>query len=62
MKITEEIKQMQDENIVYLATSTKEGKPNVVPIGLVHVISDNEVLIVDMLFKKIKNRKEVIKK
>ena len=52
MKMSDEIKQMLDENIVYLATSTPEGKPNVVPIGLTHAISDNEVLIVDVLFKK----------
>ena len=49
MKMSEEIKQMLDENIVYLATATKEGKPNVVPIGLVQAISDEEVLIVDCL-------------
>ena len=58
MKMSEEIKQMLDENIVYLATSTKGGKPNVVPIGLVHAMSDNEVLIVDVLFKKTRKNLE----
>jgi predicted pyridoxine 5'-phosphate oxidase superfamily flavin-nucleotide-binding protein len=58
MKMNEEIKQMLDENIVYLATSSKEGKPNVVPIGLVHAISDNEVLIGDVWFKKTRKNLE----
>jgi len=58
MKISNEIKQMLDENIVYLATATKEGKPNVVPIGLAHAISDNEVLIVDVMFKKTRRNLE----
>ena len=58
MKMSEEIKQMLDENIVYLATASKEGKPNVVPIGLVHAISDNEVLIGDVWFKKTRKNLE----
>lgn len=58
MKMSEEIKQMLDENIVYLATSTTEGKPNVVPIGLVHAISDEEVLIVDVRLKKTRRNLE----
>lgn len=58
MKMNKEIKQMLDENIVYLATASKEGKPNVVPIGLVHAISDNEVLIGDVWFKKTRKNLE----
>jgi len=58
MRMSEEIQQMLDENIVYLATSTPEGKPNVVPIGLVHAISDEELLIVDVLFKKTRRNLE----
>jgi len=58
MKMNEEIKQMLDENIVYLATSTTEGKPNVVPIGLAHAISDNEVLIMDVWFNKTRKNLE----
>jgi len=52
MKLTDEIKQMLDENIVYLATSTRNGEPNVVPIGSAYAISDNEILIHDMMFVK----------
>ncbi|MCD4845672.1 MAG: pyridoxamine 5'-phosphate oxidase family protein [Methanosarcinales archaeon] len=58
MKLSNEMKQMLDENIVYLATSTQEGKPNVVPIGLIHAISDEEVLIGDVLFNKTKKNLE----
>ncbi|MGB9923820.1 MAG: pyridoxamine 5'-phosphate oxidase family protein [Methanothrix sp.] len=50
--MSEEIKQMLDENIVYLATSTRDGKPNVIPIGSAYAISDNEILIHDMMFVK----------
>lgn len=52
IKLSTEIKQMLDENIVYLATSTKDGKPNVVPIGMAHAISENEILIHDMMFNR----------
>ncbi len=58
MKLSNEMKQMLDENIVYLATSTQEGKPNVVPIGLIHAISDEEILIGDVLFNKTKKNLE----
>lgn len=55
MRISDELKQMLDENIVYLATSTEEGKPNVVPIGLLPAIGDEELLIVDLLFTDLFN-------
>jgi predicted pyridoxine 5'-phosphate oxidase superfamily flavin-nucleotide-binding protein len=56
MKIPAEIKEMINEKAraprIHFATSTKDGKPNVVPIGYVEVISDDEVLIVDTLMDK----------
>jgi len=56
MKIPAEIKEMINEKAraprIHFATSTKDGKPNVVPIGYVEVISDDEVLIVDTLMEK----------
>lgn len=58
MKMSDEIKQMLDENIVYLATSTNDGKPNVVPIGLAHAISDEQLLVVDVMFKKTRKNLE----
>ena len=44
MKMPVEIKEMINEKAraprIHFATSTKDGKPNVVPIGYVEVISD----------------------
>jgi len=58
MKMSEEIKQMLDVNISYLATATNDGKPNVVPIGLAHAISDDELLIHDVFFNKTRKNLE----
>jgi len=58
MKITEEAKRVINNNFVHLATSSKEGNPNVVPIGLCRVISDHELLIVDVHFKKTRKNLE----
>lgn len=56
MRIPAEIKEMIGEKAtgprIHLATSTRDGKPNVVPIGYVEVISDEEVLIVDTMMEK----------
>jgi len=63
MKIPVEIKEMINEKAraprIHFATSTKDGKPNVVPIGYVEVISDDEVLIVDTLMDKTRRNLEV---
>lgn len=62
MKISTEIKEMIIEKAraprIHFATSTKDGKPNVVPIGYVEVISDEEVLIVDTLMDKTRKNLE----
>lgn len=58
MKITEEVKEVINNNIVHLATSSKGGKPNVVPVGLCRAISDHELLIVDVFFKKTRKNME----
>ena len=50
--MTKEMREILEENIAYFATASKDSKPNVVPVGLVKVISDSEVLIVDVLFNK----------
>lgn len=56
MKLPVEIKEMINKKAraprIHFATSTKDGTPNVVPIGYVEVISDDEVLIVDTLMDK----------
>lgn len=62
MKIPAEIKEMINEKArgprIHLGTSTRDGKPNVVPIGYVEVISDEEVLIVDTLMDKTRDNIE----
>jgi predicted pyridoxine 5'-phosphate oxidase superfamily flavin-nucleotide-binding protein len=52
MKMSEEIQEMINENVVHLATTSNDGRPNVVPIGAIRTISDSELLIVDVLFDK----------
>ncbi len=54
IKISEEIQETIDENVVHLATTSNDGKPNVVPVGGIRSISDSELLIVDVLFDKTK--------
>lgn len=54
MKMSEEIQEMINENVVHLATVSNDGRPNVVPIGAIRAISDNELLIGDVLFDKTK--------
>jgi predicted pyridoxine 5'-phosphate oxidase superfamily flavin-nucleotide-binding protein len=56
--MSKEIMQMLDENLVYLATSTPEGKPNVVPIGLCQAISDKQLIIIDVMFDKTRKNLE----
>lgn len=56
--MSNEIMQMLDENLVYLATSTPEGKPNVVPIGLCQAISDRQLIIIDVMFNKTRKNLE----
>ena len=58
MKMSAEIREMINEKAksprIHFATSTKGGKPNVVPVGYVKAITDHEVLIADILFDKTK--------
>jgi len=58
MKMSNEVKEVIDNNIVHLATSSRDGKPNVVPIGLCRAIDDHELLIVDVFFKKTRKNLE----
>lgn len=58
MPMTDEIKELLRSNISYLATATPDGKPNVVPVGLVEPISDDEVLLVDVRFDKTRTNLE----
>jgi len=49
-----EIQEVVGKNIIYLATASKSGIPNVVPIGGKTVIDDQTILMVDVLLDKTK--------
>jgi len=52
-KITEEMTGIVDQaKVVALATATKVGKPNVVPVAYKKVFSDDELLLVDIFMGK----------
>lgn len=53
VKLTEEIKEsLAVMKIVFLATSSKSGIPNVVPIGAFKLLDDETLLISDQFFNK----------
>lgn len=54
MKMKTEIQDIISNNIIYLATSSKDCVPNVVPIGGKKIIDDNTLLILDVLLNKTK--------
>jgi len=52
-KLTEEMREVVDAaKVAVLATATKDGKPNAVPIAFVKVLSDSEILLVDNFMLK----------
>jgi predicted pyridoxine 5'-phosphate oxidase superfamily flavin-nucleotide-binding protein len=59
-KVTHEIKEsLKATKIAYLATATKDGGPNVVPIAAVKFLDDETLLISDQYFgKTLNNLKE----
>ena len=60
VKVTEEIKEsMKGTKIAFLATASKDGAPNVVPIGAFKFLDDETLLISDQFFNKtLKNLQE----
>lgn len=58
IKISAELQDIIRNNISYLATSDKDGKPNVVQVGLAWPVSDSELLLVDIWFKKTRGNLE----
>lgn len=54
MKMSPEIEELITQNIIYLATSSKDGLPNAVPIGGKKVLDDSTILIIDVLLNKTK--------
>jgi len=52
-KITAEMNEVADAaKVAVLATATKDGKPNAVPISFAKVISDDEILLMDNFMLK----------
>ena len=59
MVLTEEKKDaIEKDNVVFFATATPSGVPNVVPIGFARPIDDNTILIVDNFLKKTRKNLE----
>jgi predicted pyridoxine 5'-phosphate oxidase superfamily flavin-nucleotide-binding protein len=58
VQLSEDMKEVLRSNICYFATSSKDGKPNVVPVGLVEPLSDSEVLVIDVRFNKTRKNLE----
>ncbi|RLI78887.1 hypothetical protein DRP05_05825 [Archaeoglobales archaeon] len=54
--IDAEMKEVLSRNICYFATSTKDGKPNVIPVGLVEPIDDSRILLVDVKMNKTRKK------
>jgi hypothetical protein len=53
VKLTDEIKEsLTGTKLVYLATSSKNSMPNVVPIGAFKIMDDETLLISDQFFSK----------
>lgn len=53
VKLTDEMKEsLAPMKIVYLATSSKDSTPNVVPIGAFKLLDDETLLISDQFFRK----------
>ena len=52
-KITEEMKEIASKTKGFaLATATKDGDPHIIPVGFGKVLSDDELLLVDVFMKK----------
>ncbi|HOG11731.1 MAG: pyridoxamine 5'-phosphate oxidase family protein [Smithellaceae bacterium] len=60
VKVTEEIKEsLKGTKIAFLATASKDGAPNVVPIGAFKFLDNETLLISDQFFNKtLKNLQE----
>ena len=52
-KITQDMKDIAEKAKTFImATAGKEGKPNGVPIGFTRIISDDEIMLVDIFMHK----------
>jgi predicted pyridoxine 5'-phosphate oxidase superfamily flavin-nucleotide-binding protein len=59
MVMTEEMMDaVEKDNVVFLATATKDGVPNVVPIGFARPIDSKTIMIVDNYLNKTRKNLE----
>ena len=58
MTMTKEMIDAVEKDLVFLATSSKEGIPNVVPIGFARPIDDETILIADNYMNKTRKNLE----
>ena len=58
MIMTKEMIDAVEKDLVFLATSSKEGIPNVVPIGFARPIDDETILIADNYMNKTRKNLE----
>jgi len=49
---------VEKDNVVFLATATKKGVPNVVPIGFARPVDEKTIMIVDNYMKKTRENLE----
>ncbi|BDH79363.1 MAG TPA: flavin-nucleotide-binding protein [Methanothermobacter sp.] len=56
--LTDEMKEAIEKNLVFVATASSDGTPNVVPIGFTRPIDNKRILIVDVFMKKTLNNLE----
>jgi predicted pyridoxine 5'-phosphate oxidase superfamily flavin-nucleotide-binding protein len=49
---------IEKDNLVFLATATEDGVPNVVPIGFARPIDEETILLVDNFMKKTRKNLE----
>ncbi len=58
MTMTKEMIDAVEKDLVFLATSSEEGVPNVVPIGFARPISEDTILIADNYMNKTRKNLE----
>lgn len=60
MSMTNEMMDAIEKDLVFLATATEDGIPNVVPIGFARPLDENTILIADNYMNKSRKNLEKI--
>jgi uncharacterized protein len=58
MTMTKEMMEAVEKDLVFVATATKDGVPNVVPIGFARPLDDETILIADNYMNKTRKNLE----